>query len=119
MGRRKQRGLNTMVRKFTKYPSSIKASDDVPYDAEGLLPPDAAEFVTDEGKSTIAMFKKYGLLDYYDPMVGNASIPAKDFESVKNNIMRLIKENEGWVLGFGQEASGYVEDFWYITEWLE
>lgn len=108
-----------MGRKFTKYPTAIKASDDIVYDSEVQLAPGMEEFVTDNGKATMNMFKKYGLLGYYDPMSGSASIPSTDFESVKNNITRLLKENEGWVLGYGQQASGYEEDFWYVTDRLE
>ena len=87
-------------RTFTKYPGDyIKASDKV--------------------SSEVSMFKKYGLFDYYDSMAGNACIPIDDFESVQKNVMRLLEENEGWVLGYGQKASGYEEDFWYVTDWLE
>ena len=80
---------------------------------------DRDEFRTPEGRATYAMFKRYGLLAYYDDLSGNASFTLSEFEQEKRKIFRLLQENEGWVLGYGQQASGYEEDFWYVTDWLE
>ena len=76
------------------------------------------DFRTSKGSANYSMFEKYGLADYYDDIMGNASFTPAEFEAEKSNIMRLIQENEGWVLGFGQ-AAHYGEDFWYVTDWLE
>jgi hypothetical protein len=62
-------------------------------------------FLTEEGKKTMEMFKDTPLNKYYDPMNGCLYIPEEEFDLIKGAVLEFIKEygEYGWMLTYGYE----------------
>ena len=66
-------------------------------------------FMTELGKKTYAMVRKYGLESAYDPMSGHIIIAKDEMDADTFSLVaKFLENNTDWCMGYGEE-------FFYIS----